>query len=70
MLSAQNILNTLDDTSTQVDDLMGVVLRSLADLDREHGTDLFTHQNCRDISTAVDLLQTLVAKAREDVQKL
>jgi len=70
MLSAQNILNTLDDTSAQVDDLMGVVLRSFAELDREHGTDLFTRQNCRDISKAVDLVQTLVAKAKEGVQKL
>ena len=53
MSNAQNILSDLSDVVVQVDDLMGAVRRSLAELDKEHGTKLFTPERCKDINKAV-----------------
>lgn len=67
MSSAQDILNDLSDVVVQVDDLMGAVRRSLAELDKEHGTKLFTPEHSRDINKAADLVQSLMVRARRDV---
>ena len=67
MSSAQDILNDLSNVVVQVDDLMGAVRRSLAELDKEHGTKLFTPEHSRDINKAADLVQSLMVRARRDV---
>ena len=67
MSRAQDILNDLSDVVVQVDDLMGAVRRSLAELDKEHGTKLFTPEHSRDINKAADLVQSLMVRARRDV---
>jgi hypothetical protein len=67
MSNAQNILSDLSDVVVQVDDLMGAVRRSLAELDKEHGTKLFTPERCKDINKAADLVQQVMVHARRDV---
>jgi hypothetical protein len=67
MSNAQDILSDLSDVVVQVDDLMGAVRRSLAELDKEHGTKLFTPEHCKDINKAADLVQSLMVRARRDV---
>ena len=63
MSNAQDLLSDLSDVVVQVDDLMGAVRRSLAELDKEHGTKLFTPERCKDINKAADLVQQVMVHA-------